>query len=73
MRLVIYVLTAWFLVSIPVALLLGRVFRLGSDSCVGESDGGTDLTAIRGTGTRPRVADRWLDKSNEWHSSEPAA
>ena len=50
MRLVIYVLTVWFLVSIPVALFLGRLCRLCEDSFEAQvlgSDIRTDVAAIR--------------------------
>jgi hypothetical protein len=49
-RLVIYVLTVWFLVSIPVALFLGRLCRICEDSFEAQvlgSDIRTDVAAIR--------------------------
>jgi hypothetical protein len=72
-RLVIYVLTVWFLVSIPVALFLGRVFRLNSDSWVGESDGATDLAAIRGQGYAPAAHTVGSTKNNTWQGRQSAA
>ena len=73
MRLVIYVLTVWFLVSIPVALFLGRVCRLNSDSWVCESDGVTDLAAIRGQGLAHAAHTVGSTKNNTWKGSESAA
>ena len=71
MRLVIYVLTVWFLVSIPVALFLGRMCRLCNDSCVAGSDVGTDLAAIRAQrlAAAPTVGST---KGNTWQGSESA-
>jgi hypothetical protein len=70
-RLVIYVLTVWFLVSIPVALLLGRMCRLCGDSCVRGSDVGADLAAIRAQrlAAAPTAGST---KDNAWQGSESA-
>ena len=72
MRLVLYVLTVWFLVSIPVAFFLGRMCRLCSDSCVRGSDVGTELAALHAQRLAHAAPTVGSTKDNPWQGRESA-
>jgi hypothetical protein len=72
-RLVVYVLTVWFLLSIPVALFLGRMCRLCGDSCVPGADVGTDLAVMRAERPAHAAPTVGSTTNNTWQGSESAA
>lgn len=72
MRLALYLLAVWFLVSIPVALFIGRVCRLCSDSSVCGSGDGTDLATIRAQCLADAASTVGSTQSDSWQGSESA-